>query len=88
MKISLISSGNIRDLELKNQKIELSSLRGILELTLGPEETAHIVVNNSEEENLSEGTQRKEMRCANTKHFGWTSCICSVYALSAVWRED
>ena len=70
MKISLISSGNIRDLELKNQKIELSSLRGILELTLGPEETAHIVVNNSEEENLSEGTHQfysvfnNEKKCA------------------------
>lgn len=55
MKVSLISSGDIRDLELKNQKIELSSLHGILELTLGSGEIAHIVVNNSEEKDLAEG---------------------------------
>ena len=58
MKISLISSGSIRDLELKNQKIELSSLRGILELILGSGETAYIIVNNSEEEKLSEGAHQ------------------------------
>lgn len=55
MKVSLVSSGKVKELELKNKRIELFSLRGMFELIVENDETAWITVNSSEETECLEG---------------------------------